>query len=549
MIQNLNPSLFDLLPDLTGGIGNNSLRRDSARPEATRLRPVQASTGVRSTYVVPGDWPDKPDHWFADDAVTYPLRKQNNVEYLIDGEPTYEAMVEAIDTATGPDHFIILLGWTLHVNDKDFLLSKQGNRTASAKRLLIDILKERIDLGVTLRVLLYDNFAGDGQFPPPVVSSAQALHDLELPRPDPPATAKVLCILDVGHRGLDGCHHQKVLVVYGSEGLIGFFGGIDFHPDRVGPTPAGGPLHDVHARVTGDAAADLLVLAANRWNFSCPAPPPSVGLVPPPKTYPTGKSMFDMTALVERALARRRAPSGPHRAVKIGHTVGNPDLAKLQDNGVWPNVRKALREAKKFVYMEDQYLFSTDAMEELAAAARRISGHITIITPPDSGIGGITPARHAALKRLKELSVGVADKISIYVGRTLNHSYIHAKMFVVDDEVAIIGSANCNNRGYFYDSEDNGVIADLEWQAETSAWGGKWWQLDLAFAHKLRMALWSEHLNMPAEALIDGVAAEVHWRHASKRSGMMPYTINDQLWQHHEYDSFYIIDRLVDPRP
>lgn len=143
----------------------------------------------------------------------------------------------------------------------------------------------------------------------------------------------------------------------------------------------------------------------------------------------------------------------------------------------------------------------------------------------------------------------MANKISLYVIRELEHSYIHAKMFIVDDEIAIIGSANSNNRGYFNDSEDNGEIADLEWEAETSAWGGKWWRLDLTLAHKLRMDLWSEHLVMPAEALVDGVAAEVHWRNPSKLSTIMPYKIDGKLWHEYEYDSFYIMDHAVDPRP
>jgi phosphatidylserine/phosphatidylglycerophosphate/cardiolipin synthase-like enzyme len=314
----------------------------------------------------------------------------------------------------------------------------------------------------------------------------------------------------------------------------------------------------VHARVTGEAADDLMVLATNRWNFSKPYFPPDPSGKESDSNYPSGRAIFDLKELLEHTRVTHTAPPGPHRAVKIGHTVGNPELAKLQDNGAWPNVRKALREAKKFIYMEDQYLFSIEAVEELGQAAQRISGHITILIPPDNRLPIDLPfefadagkiARHAALKRLKEVCGEVADKIAIYVVKEFNHSYIHAKMFVVDDEVAIIGSANSNNRGYFYDSEDNGVIADLEWKAETSAWGGKWWQLDLALAHKLRMELWSEHLNMPAEALVDGVAAEFHWRHISQRSNIAPYRIDGRPWHEHEYESAYILDRLIDPRP
>src|SRR3954462_6398524 len=120
-ITNQNPSMRALIPELMGGAATDPLvRQDPTRPSTTWVRPVQVTSDVRSTYVVPGDWPGKPDDWFVDGG-TYKWRHQNNGEYLIDGEATYEAMAEAIDTATGPDHFIILLGWTIHV---DFPLSK-----------------------------------------------------------------------------------------------------------------------------------------------------------------------------------------------------------------------------------------------------------------------------------------------------------------------------------------------------------------------------------------------------------------------------------------
>ena len=127
-LTNKTPSLRDLLPDRRGGFANDpEMRQDPARPESAWIRPVLVAPALQSTYVVPGDWPAKPDHWFASDAPTYKWRHQNNVECFIDGEPTYEAMVEAIDTAKSSEHFIVLLGWTLHL---DFALSKSGNRSS-----------------------------------------------------------------------------------------------------------------------------------------------------------------------------------------------------------------------------------------------------------------------------------------------------------------------------------------------------------------------------------------------------------------------------------
>lgn len=550
-IGNKNPAIRELVPELMGGIGSDLVRQDPQRPNTNWLRPVHVSTRIGSSYVVPGDWPAKPDGWFADDAPTYPLRRQNNVEYFIDGEPTYEAMVEAIETAETSEHFIVLVGWTLHV---DFALSKTGNRTSSARNSLLKVLRDRLALGVTVCVLIYNNQLADGILSPPVFEARVALLGLDIPN------ARIVFIIDEGYRGIVGCHHQKVLVVHGREGLVGFFGGVDFNPDRVEADDKGGPQHDVHARVTGEAADDLLVLATNRWNFAVPIPyapglpknPGSATSTSPNadgnKVHLTGRSVFDMTILLDRARAKPIATPGPYRMVKIGQTVGNPALAALQKNGVFPNVRKILKEAKNFIYIEDQYLWSVHATELLGEAAQRISGHVTILFPRDESIPS-PGARHKALKRLKEACGTAANKIAIYVIREAVHSYVHAKMFVVDDHVAIIGSANCNNRGYFHDSEVNGVIADHEWAFEGSPWMGKWWRLDLALAHKLRMELWSEHLRMPADALIDGVAAEVHWKNPPPNARIKPYEIDRKLWYDHEYNSSYGEYPVTDPMP
>jgi len=40
------------------------------------------------------------------------------------------------------------------------------------------------------------------------------------------------------------------------------------------------------------------------------------------------------------------------------------------------------------------------------------------------------------------------------------HTYVHAKMWIFDDELAVIGSANCNRRGWQSDSEANAFIFD-----------------------------------------------------------------------------------------
>lgn len=98
------------------------------------------------------------------------------------------------------------------------------------------------------------------------------------------------------------------------------------------------------------------------------------------------------------------------------------------------------------------------------------------------------------------------------------HTYVHAKVTIIDDEIAIIGSTNYTRRSWTHDSEVlMGVYDPSSDQVLTSR-----------FAHWLRMRLWAEHLfglvlppGPPTEAprehdkvyaeLFDGVAAGSLW--------------------------------------
>jgi phosphatidylserine/phosphatidylglycerophosphate/cardiolipin synthase-like enzyme len=576
-LQNLNRGLPELAPVLFSGYDEKSaVPTDPLRPRSAWLRPVRVAPGVQSTYVVPGEWPsEEPDKWFIDGPLPGFWRKQNNVEYLIDGEPTYAAMVEAIQTATKPEHFIVLIGWTLHV---DFQLSRSGARTEQATWNFLDVIKDRIPEGVRVRVLIWDSL--DPEESPHVAHAHAQLNRLEPDgeassregptgtkrlrfrphRPwDDPKKAAVILLRDSGTRGIRGSHHQKVLLVYGDLGLIGFVGGVDFNTDRVKDGPKGAPLHDVHARVHGEAAEDLLLLATIRWNFSAPERHNQEFLLPGGKAATWGREIFDMTELLTYAQKNRVAAPLPHALVKVHQTVGNPRYRpKEEKNSILLSVRKALHQAKKFIYIEDQYLWSLEVMETLAIVAAKIEGHITILIAQDVD-STLVPLRRRAMQYLRaecaKQGADVERKIRVYCRKGRHHSYIHTKMYIVDDTVALIGSANCNNRGFRSDSEVNALFADHPWTEETSRWGAQWWRLELSFAHRLRMELWAEHLKLPTDELVDGLAAEAHWRKPPDEAEIEPYLIAETngTWETAFYDGEWHLDTVIqekfDPIP
>jgi hypothetical protein len=81
--------------------------------------------------------------------------------------------------------------------------------------------------------------------------------------------------------------------------------------------------------------------------------------------------------------------------------------------------------------------------------------------------------------------------------------YIHSKTWIFDDEFLIVGSANCNRRGYSHDSELDIGIFDK----------------DKRFVKELRVKLWKRRLNtegmirspLQDKDLVDFMMAARYW--------------------------------------
>jgi len=91
--------------------------------------------------------------------------------------------------------------------------------------------------------------------------------------------------------------------------------------------------------------------------------------------------------------------------------------------------------------------------------------------------------------------------------------YFHAKTWIFDDQFAIIGSANMNNRGYFSDSEVAAGIADK------NPGGTRLW-----FAHRLRMALWMKHLDISEKDALDPETCVDKWKASTTK--IEPYAVS-----------------------
>ncbi|XP_010245474.1 PREDICTED: phospholipase D zeta 1-like [Nelumbo nucifera] len=231
-----------------------------------------------------------------------------------------------------------------------------------------------------------------------------------------------------------------------------------------------------------------------------------------------------------------------------------------------------IEKAEYFVYIENQFFISGLSGDEiirnrvLEALYRRIMRaykeqkcfRVIVVIPllpgfqggvDDSGAASVRAimhwqfrticrGQHSILHYLYDLlGPKTCDYISFYGLRSYgklfdggpvatSQVYVHSKLMIIDDCVALIGSANINDRSLIgsRDSEIGVLIEDKEF-LDTSM-DGKPWKAG-KFAFSLRLSLWSEHLGLHAgqiSQIHDPVVDETYkniWMATAKTNSMI----------------------------
>ena len=440
--------------------------------------------------------------WFSSSLKTgtgqlLPIRTKNHVTEFIDGTDTFQAMHRRLKGISGKNSYIYLLNWW--IDDTLPLVEGDPNSTLRA------VLSKASESRVQIRGMFWAQKTGQNK------EQNKFINGL----------AYGGSILDNKTR-LAGSHHQKVLILYdGADGvvdpLVAFCGGIDFNRDRLyangvnGSAQVGAPDHDVHCMVQGPAAWDLLRIFVNRWNDH----PYRLNL----PTSPINK----------QGLFGNNSPSfastinpGHNEWVQIGHTFPPPGIDASLGYGFAPRgeqsakgiILHAIAHAKNYIYFEDQYMVSPEAREALAdALAKNLKLRLIVLVPDWPITYPPNLMRTHRAEFLARLNAVAKGRVEVYVLDTPNHehTYVHAKVWIFDDEFAVIGSANCNSRSWTYDSEvvagicdpGNGIITRMP--------------------HRLRKRLWSEHLHVREDSLDDWSSAIALWSKPPDGSHIKPY--------------------------
>lgn len=318
-----------------------------------------------------------------------------------------------------------------------------------------------------------------------------------------------------------GSHHQKFVVIRRldrAEDDIAFVGGIDLgfsrrddgehrgdqqvmdFPAVYGKTP---PWHDVQASIQGPAVGDIEHTFRERWYGSTVLDLSSPVRMLLDRAYHAGK-------LVGAELPDRPPdppPAGTH-AVQVLRTyparLRRYPFAPLGERSIAHAYRKVFGQARRLIYIEDQYLWAPFVADLLAEALRRNPDlHLIAIVPryPDKEGLSRWPSLVGREQAIKVCRSAGGDRFAIYdvENRTGNPVYVHAKVVVIDDVWAMIGSDNLNRRSWTHDSELSCAVLDAEPdQREPRDPAGSGDQARV-FARDLRLQLWREHLDRPGD--------------------------------------------------
>jgi phosphatidylserine/phosphatidylglycerophosphate/cardiolipin synthase-like enzyme len=380
-----------------------------------------------------------------------PPRTGCSVEVLIDGAAALPRLARELAAARSHVH---LAGWYV---SPDFQLERTGERTTL--RTLLAELAERI----SVRMLLW---AGS---PLPLFHPDR--RDVRGVRHALTFGTKIEVAADSKERPMH-CHHEKIVVI---DDRVAFVGGIDlttYAGDRF-DTPAHrarGEVgwHDALAVLRGPIVTDVAEHFRQRWDGVTGDP-----LVPPKRAHRAG----DVEAQFVRTV-----PEHVYESVHDG------------DFRILETYTRALRSAQELVYLESQFLWSSEIakiLEDKLADPPSDDFRLVVLLPARPNDG--RDDTRGQLADLIECDNGAGRLLAcslFALGAQPQQVYVHAKIGIVDDRWLTIGSANLNEHSLFNDTEANVVTCDA------------------ALARDTRLRLWSEHLQRPLEE-VSGPAVRV----------------------------------------
>jgi cardiolipin synthase A/B len=205
--------------------------------------------------------------------------------------------------------------------------------------------------------------------------------------------------------------HRKIAVI---DGDVGFLGGINLHDPESATRSGKNAWRDEHARIDGEPVRKMQRLFLENW------------------TYAGGS--FQMSA--------KTMPYYFPSAKEGGKGVPVQILASGPDDDTAPLLAfflAALSIARKRVWIETPYLIPDEPLEMALRVAELRGVDVQVIVPREGDSKIVTMASRTYCESLAKAGITIFE---------YGPPMLHAKTMVVDDTVAVVGTANLDNRSF-----------------------------------------------------------------------------------------------------
>ena len=318
-------------------------------------------------------------------ASAYHHYQNTETTYYPMGELMFDAMLDELKKA---EKFIFL---------EYFIISKSRMWDE-----ILEILLQKAQDGVDVR-LIFDDLGSFGLFNAAYVKQLRA-QGIKIIRFNP----VVPFILPF----MNNRNHRKIMVI---DGHTGFNGGINISDEYINLVEHWGIWKDTGVKLKGDAVWSFTLMFIETWNAFCKK---------------NNERIEDYA---------RYRPTGCNAATD-GLVIPYGD-SPLENERLGENIYiDMLNQARRYVYIFSPYLIISEKMIYAMQMAAKRGVDVRIVTPgtPDNKI--VHRVTRSYYKYLFEAGVRIYE---------YTPGFLHAKSFVCDDEIAVVGSINLDYRSLY----------------------------------------------------------------------------------------------------
>jgi phospholipase D1/2 len=424
-----------------GGAARDAREGETARARNERSSDDSATeTGPRlaahAPLLVPG-------------TTCWRIETADRIGVIVDTADYFDALRSAIMAA---QHHVFIIGWD--VDSRTRLTAdkrSQDGMPATLLPFLRAALRRNPELHIYIVAWDYSVvYALEREFLPSLVFSH--------------AHPRLHFVLDNVH-AVGASHHQKLVVV---DDCLAFSGGIDLtirrwdraahaldDAQRVDPDGQPyAPMHDLQMCVDGQAATALGELARERLERALSEHHHGSVVSQKPAIFPCrpgqGRDLWPSTVKVDFIAT----PVGISRTIAVNAQQAS-DVHEVETLN-----RRAIAEARDYVYIENQYLTSTAAADAILESLKHPDGPQIVVVLPKYECGWLERSSMGVLRgrMLRRLRSGDPyRRLHLYYpklpGETTDSMNVHAKLILIDGRLLKVGSSNLSNRSQGLDTE------------------------------------------------------------------------------------------------